>query len=383
MAFLKRRAGFKKTSFIVKPEYKHQAYSVSSKGHTVFRIFPAPTEGGGFDPQIVPVDGDPLEGLGNSFAEVETVSWFGKDKLSFITTCSDVDGEENISPCLMFYNVVGDFVKAEGKKAVKGLPFNKALTIWSGWFGDQKGIASLPQTRMLLQGVLIEHAGEPCTNKAGAIAAKVPIVLELNRSATISLEDGLVTKANAAEDLSATNCKIGDITSLEGGKAIKVYSYKNKEKQTRYAVDTNKLTDGTDAPAVPLKETLVLSHFVPWEDLLNIQPASWQIEKLVEQFGPEATDFALRDDATYSAMLPEGVAGSFDRAFGEQPTTTVNKQPTSAAPQTVEPSAMVIDVVGEEEEDEIPMGDAPVSKPATDSSSVMAIAMEAAKNAAK
>ena len=74
MAFIKRSVKFEKKNFIVKKEYKHQVYDINKEGRSLFRIFPEPLEGGGFAPQIVPVDGDQVEGLSNSFAFIEIVS---------------------------------------------------------------------------------------------------------------------------------------------------------------------------------------------------------------------------------------------------------------------------------------------------------------------
>ena len=401
MAFLKKRTSFKKTSFIVRPEYKHQTYDVSTKGHTVFRIFPSPIEGkvGEFDPQIVPVDEEPLSGLSNSFAELEIVGWFGKDKLSFVTTCSDVNGEENLSPAALFYNMIDDFVKSETNKAKVGDEVNKALYVWSPWFA-KKGIASRPQSRMLLQGILIEHGGEPCKNKDGKIEVRVPVVLCLNKSATIDMEDKLVTKLEAAEDISAVNSKMGDITSLSGGHAIRVSSYRTPENQIRYSVEKNYSLDNAGKPVinppVTLDPSMVLSHFVPWENLLNIRDAKWQVDKIIEQFGPEAADYALGDDPVYGPMLPPSVAGSFERVFGnggkqqviqsqviQQQVVQQTKPVAQVSTPPDETPAGFVEAEIVNDADEIPHLGSPAAEPAQvadATNSAVAMAMAAAKN---
>ena len=350
MAFLKKRAGYAKRDFLIRSEYKHWVRGVSSKGHTVFRVFPSPLDQG-FAPQIVPVDGDPMEGLSDSFAEVELAAWFGDEKITFISTCSDVDSSEYVSPALMLYNKVDEYCKQEAKNAASGKPFGAALPVWNPWF-DKKGKISLPQTRMLLQGVLIEYAGKPCVNKDNAVVPMVPVVLYLGRSATRDMEDGLTAKLDVSSDISAENSVIGDITGVDTGCAIRIYSFKNKEGAIRYAVqpDFDIAADGRTRvvkPPVPLDPNMVLSHFVPWEQLLDIHDAAWQIDKLVGLFGPEAVDFAMGTDSMYGSMLPEGVAGSFAASplagmVTPQPMGQAQQpqaQPQYAAPAAQQPQA--------------------------------------------
>jgi len=414
MAFLKRPVAFKRNNFIVRTEFKHPAWNVGSKGHCVFRVFPGVAEGGVMTPQIVPVDGEPAEGLGDSFAELEVVSFLGKDKLTFITQPSDVDLTEFVSPCRMFYNVLEDFIEKETNKATSKEGFSDALTVWKPWFAF-KGIASLPSVNMLLQGILVEHGGVPCTNKKGAVCPKYPVVLYMSKSATDYMESKLTTKLVANEDISADNSEMGDITSLDKGSCIKISSYENAEKRTRYKVE--RLTDTQGNPLISkLDPNMVLSHFKPWEELLDIQSAAWQINKLVEQFGPEAVDYAFREDALYGPMLPKEVAGTYARTFeSDTPQQTISmskqadikvpvftqqpvvQQPTqTAATQgpalTQQPAAepngfMEAELV--EDDDNIPYDfqgqrDADEEKPAapanTGVNSAVAMAMQTAKN---
>ena len=199
---------------------------------------------------------------------------------------------------------------------------------------------------MMLQGVLIEHAGELCKDsRSNKVSPRMPVVLCLNRSATMDFEDKLTTRLREGDDISAENSEIGDVTSLENGAAIKVESYKNKDNQIRYTVTVARGRD--DKPViVPLQPSLVLAQFVPWEKLLNIQPAAWQIEKLIEQFCPEAVDYALGDDSLYGPMLPDDVRGTFKAKFmgekGEEstPAASVKKSAESTKKESSEADGM-------------------------------------------
>ena len=398
-AFIRRGGGsFKKRNFMIKDGHRHAVYSPRMSGHTTFRVFPEPKGNGTADfyPQITPVAGDPMEGLCGSFAEVELIEWLGKDKIAFVTTTSDVDHTEHQTPARLFYNKINDFVKEESRKAVKGEPFSKALPVWAPWT-EGKGILSLPQTKMLLQGVLIEHAGEPCKDKNGKVIPRVPVTLVLPRSATTDLEEKLVTKVNEGEDISAENSKIGDITSVQQGKAVRIYAYRNAENKTRYSVepDFEATPQGNVVkPALPLDPNMVLSHFVPWEDLLNIQTAEWQIIKLLEAFGPEAVDFAFSDDSFYADKIPTGIVGAFDKTFGESAAPSQAAAPSPAAtpapapqpvltPEVTPPQSGVLQaaVVDPVEEDDIPYDATPepAALAAAGATDAVAAALAAAK----
>ena len=403
-------------SIVINPAYKHRDYENKAKTHSVFRIFPCPKPEGGFEDQIVPVDGDPLEGLCGTFAFTEVVSWFGKEKLIMVTSPSDLDDPDRATPAQMFHDEIEVFVKAQTYKMTHAMPYSPAVQAWAPWF-DRKGIMSRPQSVALVQCVLIEHSSEPCVNKSGAVSPRVPVVFRLNKTATDSLVEGLTTKVNPSEDISAENSVIGDITSIENGCAVRMAATVDPDtKKNKYTIVKNTVAVGGEmqvAPPVPLDPNLVLAHFVPWEKLLNVKPIKWHIDKIIEQFSPEAADFVFRNDPVYGPYLPEHVVGSFERTFGPVPGTAPAAAPAAPVMPAAAPAAPVMPAAPAapvmpaaapaapvmpaapaplsatsvtlegEDDDEIPhMGDpAPTAavSGSTDTSSAVALALEAAK----
>jgi hypothetical protein len=356
MAFFRKSASSEKKTHVTKDGHNHLFYSPTGKGFSDIRIFPAPVADGTFQPQIVPVDGDPLSGLSDSFCEVELVSWFGENKETFITSCSDV--EDGIpSPTRILYNAVSDFVESETQKIVQqgaGMP-HPALPHWNKAVKSKTSTVSLPSTRMLFQCALLQHQGKPCVDKKGAAIVRMPVIYCLNRSATRALEEMLIEKIDTAADISAQNSVIGDITDIQNGAIVRVEQYINSDNQKRY-----KVTNTTQI--YPLDPNQIRSMFVPWENLLAINTAQWQIDKLVKCVGPEMVDYALSNNMHYGEMVPAEVRGAFERAFGgfQNPGMTATQ---GAIPPQVPPPQQVAQAPAPQQVAPAPQGVAPAPAP--------------------
>lgn len=255
MAFFRRTQSQEKKNFVVKDGYNCPYYAPTGVGHSIFRILPAPYVAGGFQPQIVPVDGDALQGLSDSFCEIEIVDWFGNNQETFITTCSDMD-DSIPSPTRIVASAVYDFVQSETEKIVTTGVASAALKDWSVLTKGKSSIVKFPQTRMLFQSALVEHRGKPCTDKHGAPTVRMPIIFCLNRSGTRVMEELLTTKIDHAADISGTNSAAGELTDPATGSLVKTEQYKNAEGQIRYKVYS------LDQP-YPIDPQQALSMFVP------------------------------------------------------------------------------------------------------------------------
>ena len=244
-------------------------------------------------PQVVPVDGDPLEGISDAFHAAEFVSFLGTKKCQFITDTTDFP-EKIDSPTRLFYNKIKEFIENEGKKKRPD---------WTDWF-EWGGGAQLPSCVMMVQGVLIRLNGEPCKDRKGKPGHIAPIVLVLNRSATMDLETKLTTKVDSTQPISTSNSTIGDITSSKEGRSIVIDSYINSDGGKRYKVDASKIS--------PLDEQYVKASFIQWGDLLRKENASWQINRLVETFDAASVDLAISSDPEYGPLVPVNVRGAFE-----------------------------------------------------------------------
>ena len=283
-------------NFTVLSQHPHRVYSPKSSTAgklTEIKLFCAVDTDGEFIPQVVPVDGDPMEGISDAFHAVEYVSFLGSRKFQFVTDTTDFPDKD--SPSKIFYNKLGTFVKEEGSKA------RPEWAEWLKWGGQ----ASLPLCVMMAQGVLIKLDGEACTDKnTGAVIQIAPIIMAFQRSATMDMENKLIQILDKSQPLSALNSEMGDITTPETGRTVLVDSFLNAESRKRYTVRAGE--------PVKLADKYVKETFVPWDNLLRVESAAWQIARLCESFDSASVDYAFRSDPEYAQFIPEHVKGAFD-----------------------------------------------------------------------
>jgi hypothetical protein len=311
-------------NYAVNSQYTHRVYNPRSetKGKiTEIRIIPAVDQNdGSFSPQIVPVDGLPIEGIGETFHAAEFVSFLGDKKYQFVTNTSDFPEKE--SPTRMFYNKIEQFLKDEGEKNYPK---------WAEWTKFGGGV-QLPSWVMMVQAALIKLNGEVMKDKQGNPAQIAPIIMVMNRSATIDFEKKLTEVVDSSKDISADNSLIGDVTSPKDGKTVVIDSFLNAEGRKRYEVAAGQ--------KMPLDEQFIKSTFVPWDKLLRVETAAWQINRLVETFDAASVDMVFASDPEYGQFLPANVRGAFKGAGNS---TTVSMAPnyappTSATPPPAQPS---------------------------------------------
>ncbi len=291
--------GFVRRDFITKTELRRSVYNPGSKGSTAFRILPAPDleNPGAFQPQSMPIEPgeDAWSALSDSFCEIETVRYMGEEGIDYITF--DMDRPDNISPAMLFYNRITDFVKEEGRKAIPA---------WTNWVSGYKGDLSRPSSRLLVQAAILKHQGKDIVNsKNKQPEIKLPVVVQLSRSAEVAMIKEIITAKDESQPLSAANCLIGDITSPEGGCVISCDPYKNVDDQTRYAVTNT-------GQVLPIDIQMCLNNFVAWEDLLELHGTEWHVNKLINLFGGSAVDYAFRETADLYRYVPEGYRGSYE-----------------------------------------------------------------------
>ena len=309
-------------NYAINSQYMHRLYTPKSDDPgktTEIKVFSSvdPVDGT-IMPQVAAVDGDPLEGISDAFHAAEFVSFLGEKKYQFVTDTSDFL-DKNDSPTRLFYNKLKQFVEEEGKKREPD---------WYDWL-EWGGGAQLPNCVMMLQGVLIKHNGEVCKDKSGRPAQIAPVLMVLSRSATTCLEDKLVRVVDEAQPISALNSEIGDITSPANGKLLVIDSFNNSEGRKRYDVRAGDLC--------AVDEQYVKATFVPWDKLLRIETAAWQIKRLVETFDPRSVDMTISSDPDYGPLVPENVRGSFTGKTFVQPAAPPAQQEVQQAAPAVAP----------------------------------------------
>jgi hypothetical protein len=324
-------------NYLVSGQYKHRVYTPKATNgdrKNIIRIYPAVINGENI-PQVVPVDGDPRSGIGDSFFAMECVSFLGqKTNYQFATETSDYPNMT--SPTLTLIRRIENFVKDNGKKKNPE---------WSEWVSKPKMGFSRPSVKMLIQGILTHLDGMPTLNKnTGTPEPIFPVIMALPKSATVTMESALTTRIDDTEDISAQNSQIGDITSYTGGGALVIQGYNIEDREK-----SGRLTLRYRVFRTP--DTHVLSEaqnqYVPWSKLIPIRNAAWQIERLVEAFGPVAVDYSFRDSPIYADLMPAGVAGScrFDDD-GEPIATTIVKpdlEETEVSPDADDPGDLLYD----------------------------------------
>jgi hypothetical protein len=290
-------------NFLVSSQYAHKVYQVRSTGEgkfTEFKIFASLMPDGSFAEQVVPVDGNALNGISDSFHCKEMVNWMGKKGYQMIT--DTLDFPSKASPSTIFRQKIQEFVKKKGEEGNK---------VWSDWLKFKGGL-NAPECKMLVQGVLLALDGEKCKNKERKVVAIAPVVLILPRSATSDLERQLITPIESSKPLSATNSLIGDVTSPQHGHMVKVEMFTNAEGKERYRC--------VRGEPYPLPEDYARKTFVPWDKLLRIETAAWQIARLIETFDAASVEYAFSEDPEYGPLLPSIARGAY---FGKKASVTV------------------------------------------------------------
>ena len=326
MAYKRRDAGGGREmygNYMISGGYPHKVYSPKGDkpgNKTEMRLFCAVDPSGEFSPQVVVAD-EPTEGISDSFHSRECVAWLGSKKMQFVTETSDFPATK-ISPARLFFNSIGELVEQEGKKK---------FAEWAGWLEWEGGL-QLPLCKMMVQGILLMLNGEQFLDKRGKPSGMVPVVLVMQRSATVDMEANLTTPLDENEPLSAENSAMGDITSPAGGHVLSIQMFHNKDKRARYSVGAKTDAKGKVLPPMPINEDYVRAQFVPWDKLLRVETAKWQIDRLAETFDPASVDYVFSKDSDYAKLIPEHCKGSFNELY--EPSS----HPSAAVPKHKAPS---------------------------------------------
>jgi hypothetical protein len=306
-------------NFVIQDGNAHRVYSARSDSKdspTEFRVVPSvdPLDGE-IQPQVFPVDGDPLKGISDAFCAAEVVSFLGSKKYQFVSETTDFP--EKPSPTRMFYNSIKKFVEEEGKKK------NPEWSAWCDW----KGGLSLPTWVMLMQGCLIRLNGERCKDKNGKPVNIMPVVLMLNRSSTKDMESKLTTAVDPSAVLSPDNSVLGDICSPERGHTLQVYAEVDAmTEKKRFSVKASDVV-------MPLKVDVIRATFVPWAKLLRKDSAAVQIARLAETFSLDAVKYVFGTDPEYASCLP----GTPKKVISTAPAPVRAAPPVPAKPVQVDP----------------------------------------------
>lgn len=305
MAYARKDAGGAREfygNFLINSQYGHKVYHAKSSADTKpteFRAIASLHDDGSLAEQVVQVDGNPINGISDAFHCKEVVNWLGTKAYQMVTDTSDFPTKQ--SPTTMFYKKIKEFVENEGKKA---------RPEWTKWAED-RGPLKMPECKMMLQGILLSLDGAPCKDKSGKPVAITPVALICPKSATSALEKGLTTPIDPSKPISADNSAIGDITS-PSGHTIKLAIYKSTDSFTKYNV--------LRGEPYPLTEDYIKKLFVPWNKLLRLETAAWQIARLVETFDAAAVEYAFSEDPDYGVFIPKIAQGAY---FGKGASTVV------------------------------------------------------------
>ena len=282
--------------FIIQQGCRHMRYSPNQKGESVLRVVPC-INNGIPEPMITNPDIIGGEGLSNCFIEVDIAAYLGTKKYNMIAP-PPVPGETK-GMIHHFY----DFIKKyEETKPVTCPPE------WRRWLGkkhegDQNTpprILTRPATFVLVQGYLLVHGGEVCTNKEGKEQSKYPVVLCLRPSAQKDMLTKLFTLVDSNAPWGPRNNLLGDCVDLKTGRALIVSTHKvktNGQEQTHYKVDCD-----TDPYPITLDDAIKV--WKPWEEVLNLHPSMEETAiQLAQTFSATTVQMAFESCPVYSQVL--------------------------------------------------------------------------------
>ena len=282
--------------FIMKESAVHWRYDPQNKGTCVIRVVPMLSPEGKPEPLIKEGMLPCKEALTDSFIEADTVVFFGNKKYSMI--CPPAVEGERMGMVHHFVNYIKQFCKNNPRTCPAD---------WMRWQGikdegdREKPPESMraPTNTLFVQGYLIEHNGEKCTNKQGELSPKYPVVLCSKPSGRRDLMDKLLSPLDDNAPWGSANNKLGDILDLDKGRDLHVIPYdvtNNNRKQIWYKCEAGEVR--------PLTIEDVAAVWQPWESILDLHPSIEEIGiRLAMTFDAKTVLRVFEECPVYSAVL--------------------------------------------------------------------------------
>lgn len=314
--------------FMFKEGVRHWRYNPRTKGASVMRVVPAIVNGKP-TPMISPSSEISEAAISDAFTIVETVSFFGNKDYSMICP-GPVEGER-VGMVHHFVYYLQDFYKSNPRSCPSD---------WMRWQGIRdegdretpKRIINRPTQTLLMQGYLLEHAGELCMDKTGDVSPKWPVVMCLAvASARKDLLTKIMTPADVNAPWSSANNNLGDILDLQNGRKLAIIPYPTKNNnvpQTWYKVEAQEV--------MPLSLEDAEAVWRPWEDILDLHPTIDEIGiRLASTFDATSVLRVFADCPVYSQVCKnQFLLEMADREAAATKTTTGYRPPVQPSWET-------------------------------------------------
>ena len=168
----------------------------------------------------------------------------------------------------------------------------------------------LVEYRGLLQGMLFENQGKTFMEN-GVVAPLHPVLLMCNKSARNALEDACNQEVNPSAERLVDKYFAGDLTSVAGGRAIAlIYHPQSGQTLSHYGLTVCQ-------QPTPLDLGMVVSEWMPWDDLLFFYTEEEQMNLLLEYFPQDIVDYVFGGTNLYP-LLPSSVRGLWARRCSGQ-----------------------------------------------------------------
>jgi hypothetical protein len=285
--------------------YKYAKWSVRSPnnaGPVEFRIFPQVIDGE-IIPQYVDTDvykDSPEEYISDAALVTEACVCWGDNYHTFLSPEPSVLREKGL-PSTPAYTLYWQLYNLKEDHPTKCPEAIHALFKYERGKGSQ---LQRPREVLLLQGVLLEHAGKKTTDRDGNVKPWFPVLLQINQStAQKTLLEGLSTAKDSSKPLSETNNQLGNLMGLDGcSLRIEPKTVKTQTgDQTHYFCSAG--------PQMVLEADQVKNQFVPWDDLLHFPTVEQNINYIADAIGAEATVLGLKN-TPYNNFIPDEVRGA-------------------------------------------------------------------------
>lgn len=282
--------------FIIHPGCRHMRYKPTQKGESAIRVVPC-IRNGIPEPMITNPDIIGGEGLSECFMEVDLATYLGTKRYHMVAP-PPVPGETK-GIVHHFY----DFIKKYEETSPVTCPGE-----WRRWLGKKHEgdrdtpprVLMRPTPNVLVQGYLIMHSGEVCTNKEGKEQSKWPVVLCLTPSARKDFMEKVFSLLDANAPWGPRNNGLGDCVDLRTGRLLVVSPHEviqNKRPQTHYKVEC-------DTDPYPLALDDAVQVWKPWEEVLDLHPSMEETAiRLAQTFSASAVFKAFEECPVYSQVL--------------------------------------------------------------------------------
>jgi len=271
-------------------------YQAKIKGDSILRVIP-PTENGELQP-LFTNNGSSVSDLTDAFIGANYSAYLGTKKYHMLDV--GVEGAQ-MEIIATFHSTIKDYVAEHPQTASNE---------WRRWLGEKvegeerikMPCLQAPRSFLFMQCLLYQFNGKPARVVNGQAQPRENIIFAISPACKNAFLEDICTPLDAAQPVSATNNKIGDIIGATGYRLKiepfeKTFDNKRPPQTWTRAIRDNK-TVGLDTKAAQ-------ARWVDWAEVLNYRedPTNVMI-RLAETFSNEAVKFVFKDHPVYSAVLP-------------------------------------------------------------------------------